>query len=89
VTGARAIACRELVELVTDYLEGTLSDEQRTLFEEHVARCGGCAAYLDQMRATLAAVGTIRAESLAPDARDALLHAFRGWAGGASAGRTG
>jgi anti-sigma factor RsiW len=75
----RTLACQELVELVTDYLEGTLSRRDRRRVERHLSGCDGCTAYLEQMRATLAALGTITEESLAPEARDALLHAFRDW----------
>jgi anti-sigma factor RsiW len=74
-----ALTCRHVVEIVTDYLEGTLSWRERRRFERHLAACDGCTAYVDQMRATLAALGTITEESLPPDARDALLHAFRDW----------
>ena len=77
--GDPGLSCREMVELVTDYLEGALSPEQHARFQSHIAGCDGCTAYLDQMRTTLAALGTITEESLTPDARDALLHAFRGW----------
>jgi anti-sigma factor RsiW len=80
VTGAREITCREVVELVTDYLEGALPADRRVLFEEHLAGCEGCLTYLDQMRSTLRAVGTLTEELLPPGARDALLRAFRGWA---------
>jgi anti-sigma factor RsiW len=79
VRGAGEITCRELVELVTDYLEGALSRDRRTLFEEHIRMCDGCAAYLDQMRRTKRALGTLIGESISAEARDALLHAFRGW----------
>ena len=75
----RPLACRELVELVTDYLEGRLSWRDRRRVERHLAGCDGCSAYVDQMRATLAALGTVTEESLAPEAREALLHAFRDW----------
>jgi anti-sigma factor RsiW len=74
-----AIACQELVELVTDYFEGALSRRDRRRFEHHIAGCDGCTAYLEQMRATLRAVGSLSGESIAPEARDALLHAFRDW----------
>jgi anti-sigma factor RsiW len=73
------LTCVELVELVTDYLEGTLPPDDARRFEEHIAMCEGCTAYVEQMRATLAALGTIDEESLAPHAREALLHAFRDW----------
>ena len=74
------IACRDLVELVTDYLEGALSPEQHARFESHIAGCDGCTAYLEQMRETIRLTGTLREQQISPDARAALLHAFRGWA---------
>jgi anti-sigma factor RsiW len=47
------MSCQELVELVTDYLEGALSPGERARFEAHLAECSGCRAYLEQMRTTL------------------------------------
>jgi anti-sigma factor RsiW len=40
------LSCQELVELVTDYLEGALSPVDAARFEDHIGRCTGCAAYL-------------------------------------------
>ena len=74
------IPCCELVELVTDYLEGALSPQQHARFEHHIAGCDGCTAYLEQMRETIRLTGTLREQQISPDARAALLHAFRGWA---------
>jgi anti-sigma factor RsiW len=79
--------CKELVELVTDYLEGKLAHDDRTRFEMHLCYCDGCHAYLDQIRAVKQAAGRIAEPELEPGARDALLEAFRSWkrgAGGAS-----
>jgi anti-sigma factor RsiW len=73
------LSCRELVELVTDYLEGALSRQERARFERHLAGCEGCTAYIEQMRAGIAVAGTLREEDLDPAARDALLEAFRNW----------
>jgi anti-sigma factor RsiW len=73
------MACRELVELITDYLEGTLSPEDRARFEHHLAGCDACTAYLHQMRATIRALGHLPPESLSPEAESKLLEAFRGW----------
>ena len=73
------ITCREVVELVTDYLEGALPSEEVELFERHLDLCDGCDAYVDQMRKTVAAVGQIREEDLPRDTRDRLLAAFRDW----------
>lgn len=71
------LACRELVELVTDYLEGALGARDRARFEQHIAECEGCAAYLDQMRQTIALAGRLTPDSLSGEAREALLAAFR------------
>ena len=75
----RDLTCIELVELVTEYLEGELSAAERQRFEEHVGSCEGCATYLEQMRQTLATVGRLREEDLSPAMQDTLLEAFRGW----------
>ena len=71
--------CRELVELVTDYLEERLSPFDRARFEAHLDQCEACRAYLEQFRATILALGRLREESLSTEARTALLNAFRGW----------
>jgi anti-sigma factor RsiW len=70
------LACRELVELVTDYLEGILPPAESARVERHLAGCDGCSAYIEQMRITLRALGRIPEESISIAARDALLHAF-------------
>jgi anti-sigma factor RsiW len=71
------LSCQELVELVTDYLEGALPPADHVRFEAHLADCEGCANYLLQLRTTVAAVGALREEHLDPEARDALLGLFR------------
>lgn len=71
--------CKELVELVTEYLEDRLSPVDRARFEAHLAACDACRAYLDQFRRTISALGRLPEESLSADARDALLRAFRNW----------
>lgn len=76
------MTCRELVELVTDYLEGRLPTGERERFEDHVDLCDGCQAYMEQMRATLAALGRIPEETISAEAREELLHAFRDWRAG-------
>jgi anti-sigma factor RsiW len=75
----RPLTCIELVEIVTDYLEGALSRRDRVRFERHIRGCDGCTAYVEQIRLTRAAVGTLTVESIEPEARAALLHAFRDW----------
>jgi len=73
------LTCRELVELVTDYLDNALPHEQHVRFEEHVSGCGGCTAYLAQMRKTILVLGKLTEESLDPESKDELLHVFRNW----------
>jgi anti-sigma factor RsiW len=73
------LSCQELVELVTDYLEGALPEEERLRFEEHIALCDGCKLYLAQIRQTIAALGRLPEDALSPEAERTLLDAFRGW----------
>lgn len=73
------MACRELVELVTDYLEDRLPPRDRARFEAHIAECEYCEAYLEQMRQTIRVLGRLPEESLSAEASDALLAAFRDW----------
>ena len=73
------LSCRELVELVTEYLEGALSEEERVRFDDHIGRCGGCRVYLEQFRQTIEVLGHLPEEALSPDAERELLRAFRGW----------
>jgi anti-sigma factor RsiW len=76
---APELHCRELVELVTDYLEDALPDRDRERFEHHLAGCPGCDTYLEQMRQVIHAAGRLREEDLAAEAWARLLHAFRSW----------
>ena len=71
--------CQELVEVVTDYLEGRLSPTDQARFEAHIADCEYCETYLEQMRQTIRTLGQIPEESLSDDARETLLSAFRSW----------
>lgn len=73
------LTCEELVELVTEYLEGALAPEERSRFELHLAVCPPCQAYLRQLRATLDGAGRLSGRPLPDDVRDRLLEVFRGW----------
>jgi anti-sigma factor RsiW len=75
----KPLLCRELVELVTDYLEGTLSRRDRARFDSHIAGCPHCTAYLAQFRETLRLTGTLRTSDVSPEAEAALLEAFASW----------
>jgi anti-sigma factor RsiW len=73
------LSCRELVELVTDYLENALPAAQHARFEEHIADCPGCTAYLEQMRTTIRVTHTLTEDTLDPQYKDELLNVFRNW----------
>ena len=73
------LACQEIVELVTEYLEGTLAPEVVEAFEEHLTICEGCAAYLEQMRETVRVAGTLHREDVPAPVMSRLLDAFRDW----------
>lgn len=79
VSGERPIDCNELVELVSDYLDGTLDLRTRARFDEHLLGCDGCENYLQQFRATVSTLGTVPEDPLTPALRDKLLTAFRDW----------
>ena len=71
--------CQELVEVITDYLEGTLADVDRRRLEAHIAGCEPCRTYIEQMRQTLRAIGRLASEDLDPATRGRLVDAFRSW----------
>jgi predicted anti-sigma-YlaC factor YlaD len=72
-----ALTCQQVVELVTDYLEGSLGWRDRRRFDKHLQACEGCNRYLDQMRETLALLGTVPLDTLSAEAQSTLLDAFR------------
>jgi anti-sigma factor RsiW len=73
------LTCKELVELVTDYLEGTLAPPEKERFDEHLGACPPCGVYLLQMRQTVRALGRLTEENILPQAKDELLRLFRHW----------
>lgn len=75
----RDIACQQAVELVTDYLEGSLSRRQRKRLEAHLAACEHCGEYLKQIRATIALTGRVEPDDLPQEARDDLVDLYRRW----------
>jgi anti-sigma factor RsiW len=79
LTESQELTCKELVELVTDYLDGALSPSERERFEEHLTNCRGCRAYVEQIRTTVRLAGKITEDNIPTDAKDALLQLFRDW----------
>ena len=81
----QALTCQELVELVTDYLDGALSSRDRARFEAHIAACENCREYVAQFEQTIALSGALREDDIEPAARDALLAQFSEWRNGSDA----
>jgi anti-sigma factor RsiW len=77
----RPMTCKELVELVTAYLDGALRGRTRRRFEAHLAACDGCTAYLAQIRETMKLTGRLDEEQLTEEQRSTLVAAFRDWRG--------
>ena len=75
----RDLTCKELVELVTGYLEGSLPARRRRRFESHLAACDGCTRYVAQMEATIRSTGALTEERVTDEQKTVLLAAFRDW----------
>ena len=75
----RDLVCQQVVELVTDYLEGTLRGSARRRLEKHLAGCPHCTEYLAQMRETIRLAGRVTPEDLSPQMRDDLTDLYRRW----------
>ena len=84
--GKGPLTCREMVELITAYLDGALSPLDRRRFEGHLETCDGCTAYLRGMRHTVTTLGGLSVGTISPTMRTRLLDAFRTWKDGAADG---
>ena len=75
----RDLVCQQVVELVTDYLEGALRGSARRRFDKHLAGCPHCTEYLAQIRETIRLAGRVTPEDLTPQMRDDLTDLYRRW----------
>ena len=80
MNAVESLSCQELVELVTDYLEGALAPADLRRFEQHIEGCGNCTTYLAHMRETIRIAGTLTPDDLSSDAERELLALFSAWA---------
>jgi predicted anti-sigma-YlaC factor YlaD len=76
---AEDLECRQVVEAVTDYLEGAMAPRDRLRFDHHLALCEGCQDHLEQMRAVIRVAGRPVADAVPPETMAGLLRAFRDW----------
>ena len=79
MTVIRELKCQEIVEVITDYLEGAMDADLRASFDAHLGGCPHCTHYLEQIEAMIRVTGTIEAESLPAEFQAGLLAAFRDW----------
>lgn len=73
----RGLVCREAVELVSDYLEGVLSETQQQRLDTHLAQCPNCPEYLAQMRTVITLTGSVTPEDLTPSVRTEFIRLHR------------
>ena len=73
------LTCHEVIDLLSNYIEGALTGDDRRRVDEHLALCDGCATYLEQMRETIRLSGMVSEEEVPETDKAALLDAFRDW----------
>ena len=74
------LSCQEMIEVVTNYLDGALPPDEQQRFDRHLSRCAGCNTYVDQIRETIRQTGMVpREESLSPVLREQIVEQFRNW----------
>jgi anti-sigma factor RsiW len=74
------ISCADALELMTDHLEGALSEADGSRMRAHLAGCEPCRVFLDQLRATIQIVGETGPPEefqVDPQRVDALTELFR------------
>ena len=76
----RRLSCQQMVELVTEYLDGVMEPRRRARFEAHLAGCDGCTNYVEQFRMTVSVVGRLEVDDVPEPVMAELVSAFRNWA---------
>ena len=73
------LVCRQVVELVNDYLADDLPRAERKRFERHLAGCPHCTAYLEQIRLTVATIGRLTPDDFSPEVSQKFTELYRAW----------
>jgi anti-sigma factor RsiW len=79
VSETTSFTCQQIVDLVTDYVEGALPASDRLAFEQHISICPPCRAYFTQMRTVVRVAGSLREDDLPQPVRESLVKVFRDW----------
>ena len=75
----KPLACKEVVELGSEFIEGTLPEDLRRRMEHHLSGCDPCVEYVGQIRATITLTAEIDPEPIDPAARQRLIDLYRDW----------
>ena len=73
---SRSLVCQQAVQLMNDYVDGTLSRRQRRRLEAHLADCDACTAYLEQLRVTIRASAAVSVDDIDPAVLQSLVELF-------------
>jgi anti-sigma factor RsiW len=73
------VTCREVTELLTDYLDDAIPAPERARLDAHLAECDGCSAALDQLRETIRVTGTVTEAQVAEERLEPVRSVFRAW----------
>ncbi len=76
-SGSSSIECRQIAELLGDYLEGALPRETRELIEWHIEGCGPCVAFVNTYRGTIDAAKKLREVEIPGELKKRLLAVLR------------
>ena len=65
--------CKEIGELVSDYLHDNLEAQLRSEFEDHLRICPDCVAFMNTFRKTVSVMRSVRSEDMPDDVRRNIL----------------
>lgn len=75
------LRCRDIVELLADYLDGTLDPGTARALEEHLAGCEDCTAFFNTYRGMVRSSRRLSERELPRELRERLLAFLRRQAG--------
>ena len=79
MTAEADVTCREVAELLSDYLDDAIPAPDRARLDAHLAECNGCAAALEQLRETIRVSGTLTEAQVAQERLEPVRSVFRTW----------
>jgi anti-sigma factor RsiW len=71
------LECRQIAELLGDYIDGTLPSHVRDLIDFHIEGCQPCVAFMNTYRSTISATRTLASTPIPPELKQRLLKVLR------------